>query len=270
MASHSIKKKIGRGASRRMPRRSSRLQNMLPQIRRGLITALILVLVALMALNSRTVVEDISQRRIEYVVIEGSLNQVTEDDIRSAVFDFINQSMVAIDLDQIKQALESNPWVQSVTLRRKWPDTLIIGVSEEVAIARWGDAGLLNQNGDIFMPSSVEGQSNLAALSGPPGTEKRVMEQYQVFNQLLYPENLRIARLQLNRRNAWSMTLTNGADVKVGSIRPTEKVRRFASIYQDVFAGQSSAIGAFDLRYEDGIAIRPRTAVNSDVLVSMQ
>ncbi|MAY02283.1 MAG: hypothetical protein CMQ38_04805 [Gammaproteobacteria bacterium] len=263
-----LKNKRGRGASLRKKREPNALQQRLPQFRKALVSVLLLLVIVLAGLNSRTLIEDIAEQRIEYVVIEGELNRVTESDVQAAVFEFINRSMVAIDLIQIKAALESNAWINSARLRRKWPNTLIVNVTEEVPIARWGDNRLLNQEGRIFSPPSEQQLLNLAKLSGPEGSEARVMDQYQVFNQMLYPKNLRIASLSLNSRGAWSMQLSNEVTITVGSINPVARIRRFVRVYDELFGSQIAGIEGFDLRYEDGIAVRPKAQADTS-LISM-
>jgi len=254
----------------RSRQQSSNLQRVFPVLKKAVLASLLLALLALLGLNSRAVFDDVASQRIEFVVIEGELLRVTENDVQAAVFNFINRSMVSVDLDQVKAALEGNAWIKSASLRRKWPNTLIVDVTEEVPIARWGDSQLLNQDGNIFSPPVVDLQLNLAKLSGPPGSEKRVMEQYQVFNQLLYPKNIRIASLDLNTRGAWTVKLINGVTLSVGSISPVMRVRRFARIYDTVFAAHMADIERFDLRYEDGIAVAYKTAATNEALVLMQ
>ncbi len=262
------KNKRGRGASLKVEKKQSLLSHQLLLLRKIVLVVLVCSVLILLALNSRTLLNDINQQRIEFVVIEGNLNMITERDIKTAVFDFINQSMVAIDLLAIQHALEQNAWINNVSLRRKWPDTLIINVTEEVAIAKWGDSQLLNQEAALFLPSTIP-QFNLAKLSGPEGTEKKVMQQYQIFNQLLFSKNLRITSLNLNSRGAWFMQLGNEIEVAVGSRQAVERVRRFAAVYESLFAGEINSIESFDLRYEDGIAVKHKPSMD-DVLVSMQ
>ena len=266
---HNKRNKRGRGASVKAVKKSSPIKHQMLILKKGVFGVLLCMILVLVGLNSRTLVNDINQQRIEFVAIEGSLTNVTENDIKTAVFDFINRSMVAVDLLAIKNALEENAWINTVSLRRKWPDTLIIDVAEEVAIARWGEHQLLNQEGVLFSPLSITAQFNLAELSGPYGTEKRVMQQYQVFNQLLFSKNLRIASLNLNTRGAWSMQLSNETKVAVGSIQAVSRLRRFAAVYESLFANQIESIEGFDLRYEDGIAVKHKTSIN-DALLSMQ
>lgn len=263
------RQKRGRGASMRRHGAETTGHSMFPLLRKTLFTSLVLVLLVLLGLNSRTVINDVASQRIEYVVIEGELQRVTESDVQAAVFNFISRSMVAVDLDQIKLALESNAWIKSATLQRKWPNTLIVNVTEEVPIARWGSNQLLNQDGNIFSPPALDTQFNLARLSGPEGSEKQVMEQYQLFNQLLYPKNIRIASLSLNSRGAWSMILSNDISLSVGSISPVQRVRRFARVYDSAFAGRINEIERFDLRYEDGIAVAFKEP-GATSLISMQ
>jgi len=95
------------------------------------------------------------------------------------------------------------------------------------------------------------------------------MQQYQIFNQLLFSKNLRITSLNLNSRGAWFMQLGNEIEVAVGSRQAVERVRRFAAVYESLFAGEINSIESFDLRYEDGIAVKHKPSMD-DVLVSMQ
>ena len=164
---HNKRNKRGRGASVKAVKKSSPIKHQMLILKKGVFGVLLCMILVLVGLNSRTLVNDINQQRIEFVAIEGSLTNVTENDIKTAVFDFINRSMVAVDLLAIKNALEENAWINTVSLRRKWPDTLIIDVAEEVAIARWGEHQLLNQEGVLFSPLSITAQFNLAELSGP-------------------------------------------------------------------------------------------------------
>ena len=264
-----IKNKRGHGASVKVVKKSSPIKLKMLMLKKVLFVVFLCAFLILIGMNSRTLVNDINQQRIEFVSIETSLTNVTVNDIKITVFDFINRSMVAVDLLAIKNALEENAWINTVSLRRKWPNTLIINVSEEVAIARWGERELLNQNGALFSPLLIEAQINLAKLSGPNGTEKIVMQQYQIFNQLLLPKNLRIASLNLNTRGSWSIQLSNETKVVVGSIQAVGRLRRFVAVYEVLFADQIESISGFDLRYEDGIAVKHKDLIN-DALLSMR
>lgn len=202
--------------------------------------------------------ERVSTQKIETVKIEGSLNYVTEDEVSRIVSRFTDQSLVTINLDLVKQGLEVNPWIKTVNIRREWPGTIIINVVEEIAIARWRESQLLNQEGRVFSPDSVLEQAYLPYLTGPEGQEQQVMEQFRKFNQLLYPLGLRVATLGVNSRGAWDMQLENGITIKAGKTKVMEKMRRLVSFMGSNFIEQMINIESIDLRYSNGISVKKR------------
>ena len=213
----------------------------------------------------------VNAQKIGTVQIEGTLNYVSEAEIKDAVSRFVSASLVAIDLELLKAELETQPWISQVNVRREWPDRLVIHVEEEQPIARWNDAQLLNQQGQIFSPQSAMDQLQLPRLTGPEQSEQAVMLQYLQFNQLLYPLGVRIRDLVLNDRGAWTMTLTNGAEVRLGRDKVLERLRRLVVFLESDYGDQIVNIGSIDLRYRNGIAVAPRaeTAVDSDVVVTL-
>lgn len=213
-------------------------------------------------------VETVSNQRVEHVIIEGDINFISEQEVLVAVNSFISESMVMVNLVDIKQTLESMPWVRNVTIRKEWPDTLVLNMVEEQAIARWGDRRLLNQDGAIFSPANIIGLEHLAILSGPVDTERQVMEQYLLFNQLLYPRGLKIGELTLNNRNAWTLMLANGVEISVGKTDVMERMKRLVEFVDPVFIEQMSAVEAIDLRYANGIAVRNKL-FNAEEVVSL-
>ncbi|MDC0598580.1 cell division protein FtsQ/DivIB [Gammaproteobacteria bacterium] len=222
----------------------------------------------LLASNIENLYQSISSQKIRHVVIEGNLAYVDKTELEGVVFNFTEKSLVGLNLGQIKLELENNPWISSVTIRREWPDTLVVNVVEEVAIARWGEEQLLNQQGKIFSPKTVLNQSYLPYLSGPDGLEQDVMEHYQQINQLLYPQGFKISSLTLNSRSAWTLDLENGVRIKVGKGRVLEKIRRLLTVIDDLFIEQMVDVEFIDLRYSNGIAVG-RRAFTADEMVSL-
>jgi cell division protein FtsQ len=214
------------------------------------------------------VVKSVSGQRVEHVNIEGDITHISKQDVLVAVNRYISESLLLVDMVQIKAELESMPWVRSVSIRREWPDTMVLNMVEEKAIARWGNAQLLNQDGRIFSPQSIVGLEQLAILSGPDGSERQVMEQYQLFNQLLYQRGLKIAEVTLNERGAWNLMLANGVDIHVGKDDVMSKMRRLVGFIDPEFLEQMPAIESIDLRYTSGIAVKNK-ALDSSKVVSL-
>jgi cell division protein FtsQ len=227
-------------------------------VRRALGALLGLGACAIACVGIYLALQQVSGQKIETVAIEGQMNFVSEQDIKDTVNRFVSASLVALDLEALKQELEMLPWISKVAVQREWPDKLIIHVEEELAIARWRDTELLNQQGQIFVPESIEGLADLPRLSGPAQSEKAVMEQYQKFNQLMYPLGVRIRDLSMNERGALTMLLTNGVKVKLGKEDVLERMRRLVAFMESSYRADLLNMDTIDLRYTNGIAVAPR------------
>jgi cell division protein FtsQ len=246
-----------RGASVPMPRQSR--QGSFALLGKLLVAVLGLGLTAVTVVGIRQAVLKVNSQKIETVQIEGPLERVVEGSVKDAVNRFVATSLVAIDLDLLKQELEADPWIHEVNIRREWPGTLILAIEEEVPIARWGTRQLLNPAGQIFEPQDIAGFMQLPLLSGPQGSESMVMAQYQQFNQLLYPLGVRIRDLNRNARGALTLTLTNGLVVKLGRNEVLARMRRLVAFLQSPFREQINALQTIDLRYRNGLAVEPKS-----------
>ena len=76
------------------------------------------------------------------------------------------------------------------SVRRVWPDRLVIQLDEQLPVARWGDSALLNNEGKAFKPQNIGSFSELPRLSGPERAKRKVMRQYQQFSGLLRPQGM--------------------------------------------------------------------------------
>ncbi len=225
-------------------------------------TGILLVFLALslLLLLSQYVAEirALVNKPVQTVLMANPLQRVDEQNVREVLANHLNVGFFALDVQAIKTALEADPWVEKVTISRIWPDTLSVAITEEIAIARWGDSALLNQFGETFEPYTMENDLALPLLNGPQGQQRRVMEQYQTFSQMLFSSGLRVRELSLNERGSWSLRLHNGAEVMIGRNEVVERMQRFVSLYDRHLYSQLDQIEAFDLRYNNGISIRKK------------
>lgn len=210
----------------------------------------------------------VNEQTMEVVRIEGNINQETELQIRRVMARYMNQSFVQIDLTEVRNLLVAEAWIDSVELRREWPQALVVKVVEQVAVARWGETDLLNQRGEIFSPGDLGSNIALPVLTGPAGMEKEVMSQFQKFTQLLYPLGLKVAALNLNQRQAWQLILDNEVVVHVGKNDLMEKMRRFVTLVDSRFINQMALIESIDLRYANGVSVS-RRPIESEEVVSL-
>jgi len=71
------------------------------------------------------------------------LRRVNSLTIRASAVPRIKGNFFTADLDAVRAAFESVPWVRKAMVRREWPNKLIVTVEEHRALGTWGDDGRL-------------------------------------------------------------------------------------------------------------------------------
>jgi cell division protein FtsQ len=190
--------------------------------------------------------------------IESPLKQLTQEDIRNAVRPHVTDGFMAVDVDEISKDLEALPWVATASVRREWPDLLVVKVDEQKAVARWSNGGLLNEHGDVFVPTNMQQWDSLPLLRGPTQSEKVLMKEYQAMQGMLAPLGLRISHLTMNERRAWSLNLEDGLLLRLGRRDMHTRLLRFVRVFAQVLKAKLKMIDSVDLRYTNGFAVRWR------------
>jgi cell division protein FtsQ len=163
--------------------------------------------------------------------------------------------LVSVNLEGVRDALASIPWVDKVTVQRAWPHGLRVAVSEQVAAARWRENGLLNTRGELFASDARHVPQELAQLDGPDGTESQVAQRYLASQGRLAEAGLRLTALRLDARGAWEFDLANGVTVRLGRRQVDERFERFVSTAAKLVTQRADDISYVDMRYTNGFAI---------------
>jgi cell division protein FtsQ len=176
---------------------------------------------------------------VERVDISGRFQRVQSLDVQNAVRTVLGgKGMVGVDLDAVSAAVKQIPWVDRASVARSWPRGLKIQVFEQQPVARWGEAGLLNARGEVFVRDSRHLPPELPEFAGPVGSEAEMTARYLDAQPRLASAGLRLSRLQLFR----------------------ERFDRFIAAAARLVATRAIEIRYVDLRYANGFAIGWRTA----------
>ena len=87
---------------------------------------------------------------IRSVKVEGEFRYLAQKDVYEALGGLASGGFFNVDVRAVKKAAESLPWVDSASVRRAWPDTLRLEITEQVPLARWGEHRIINVRGDLF------------------------------------------------------------------------------------------------------------------------
>ena len=208
-------------------------------------------------------------KRVLVDTIAGPLVHVSERQIQIALSEAINGTVLLTDLAAIQRAVQAMPWVRKATVRRVWPNRLLIRIEEHRAVAQWeGSRLLVNSYGEAFNAPIAEHLEDcrLIRLAGPADTQRLVLDRARQMHGWLAPLNQPLEKLTLSAQYAWTAQLAGGLTLELGrDALPTpleERIRMFVKTRAWLDRELSSAdhtatLGRVDLRYAIGYAFRP-------------
>jgi cell division protein FtsQ len=239
--------------------RKNQLQKELQQKRQQRLHVLLISGLIIFAIGAVTglahYLTDESTLPVKVIKVGGELQYLDHQQLRALLSTRLNKNLLSLDIDEIHQQIQALPWVDDVTIQRKWPNTLLLTVREQQPIARWQSGGLVNIRGEWF-----EGEANeslqLPVLSGPEGTSDMLSSEYLYMKDQLYGMNLNTAQLSMSHRRSWKLELSNGLSLLLGRSQTHERLQQFMKIYQPTVAEQLQKIESVDMRYTNGFVIR--------------
>lgn len=191
------------------------------------------------------------------------LHHVNRLTVKGAAIPRIKGNFFTSNLDTVRMAFEGVPWVRKATVRREWPNKLVVTVEEHEPLGTWGENGrLISVKGDVFTANLAEAEENggLPEFNGPDGAEKEVVARFEEFKQWFAPIRLVPESIKLSDRYAWTVKLNNGIAVELGreqnKVMMRERVDRFVGIYPQLAALLQNRIGSVDMRYPNGLALK--------------
>jgi len=203
---------------------------------------------------------DLRSIRVE-TMDNSELKHVNELTLRNGMLGRIKGNFFTTNLDNVRQVFEAVPWVRRASVRREWPDQLIVALEEHEALGTWGEDGrLLSTKGDVFTANLAEAEEDheLPEFDGPDGSEKEVLARFGELRNWFAPIKLVPEGLSLSTRYAWTVKLDNGMSVALGREQtPTtlkERVDRLVGIWPQLTARVPN-IETVDMRYQNGLAL---------------
>ena len=184
----------------------------------------------------------------------------------------LDQGFWQVDLLQLKASLESHAWVRQAVIRRQWPNQLVIGIDEYVAVARWNDSYLLSATGDVFLPSQTAVFSHLPLLrvklidveQQQSPTRETIQQAVTWFNQFQKPltdYGLSVVEQTQSLEGDFSLVLSNGLILVLGADQVVDRFDRFLTLLDGRLMSELDDIKVVDLRYVNGLSVRWRDSI---------
>lgn len=194
--------------------------------------------------------------------------------LRAVVEQSLSGNYFSLNLNAVEARIAALPWVFSASVRRQWPDTLVVDVAEVQPVATWGRAHWLNFSGDLVARPRGAAARNLPALpalSGPDDRHAEVWRAFRGWSELFAANGLRLDELRLDARGLWYLTLSLSALAKqsqqadlanappvtliVEHAHAEARIARFVAALRAHLIGDFAEMRVVDLRYPNGFAV---------------
>lgn len=198
--------------------------------------------------------------RVGHVVIEGR-QKTPEALLTAAIGAAPGDSILAFSVADARARIESIQWVQSATVSRKLPDTVVVQLKERSPFAVWQHEGkfvLIDREGQIVTGSdfgSFAKELPLVVGAGAP-------QAAAAFLDLLATQPSIQARVTAAVRvgeRRWNLRLNNGTDVLLPEGAEAQALARLVEL-QNSHALLDRPLQALDMRLPDRFSFRPQTA----------
>ncbi len=194
------------------------------------------------------------QYPITAVRVVGLHPHVTEAQLVEGISPYLTGGFFGMDVQALQKGLLEWPWLRTVSVRRVWPSTVVLSLSEHQPVARWNTEGVLDEEGAFIEAPLTQEEAALPLLEGPLVQHDWVWAQYERFNGLLAPLGLHIQQLSLAPWGSWRLVLDNGIEVILGKAEVEARLKNFLAAYRKLGSKQDR-IASIDLRYTSGCAV---------------
>lgn len=183
-------------------------------------------------------------------------NRVDHEDVKLRLMPLVDNGFFAVNVEYIRDRLTQLPWVQTLSVRRVWPDQVELSVVEKKPVAHWNAESLLSDAGELFTPGDVAVTMALPQFIGPDGQQLFVYRNFKDFNRILSPLHAKISTLELTPYFTWKITLNNGIAMQIGHKDILTRLGHFVRVYPKIVGSREGEIAYIDLRYPNGVAVR--------------
>lgn len=219
-----------------------------------LVTASLLSVVAvLIALGA----QEIAQRwKINQIDIVGRLNVVKAEQLVGQLVWVKNESFFELDVRQVREQISGLPMLESVAIRKRWPNILEIQAQEGVPVAVWNGDQILTASGRLISLDKEEALDGLGdglmKLNGDQSACDLAIRMYRRTQQTLDGMRVSIDSMSVNGVGAVKISLDNGWLVNLGRNRVEQRLDRLVLLLKTL---NQPEVAGVDFRYGNAAAV---------------
>ena len=193
---------------------------------------------------------------IKKIAVDGEFLNIKPVEVETLVSNGVVGGFFNLDVEYLQRKILLNPWIESVSVRRIWPDSIRVSIKEQDPAAYWGKHALLNAQADIFAPVEMPNDLALVKLNGPIGTEGMMLKRYAEIQRALHDTGIEIGALEMSERRSWQIETSRGVVIKLGRNDLFKKIQRLINAYDNALSTEWEHVSMVDLRYTNGLTVR--------------
>lgn len=197
---------------------------------------------------------------IRQVRVTAPLSEVDPGLLESAIRTELRGTFFSVAPARARATLKKLPWVRDVSVKRRWPLSLDITVSEHRAIGYWGDSDLLSDQGEVFRAGS---RAPMPQFEAPIASASEVLLRYREARSAFASQGLDVKALVMSPRGAITLTTGNDLQIEFGREQFTERLQRFMALYGTWPASYRNGIARIDMRYKAAVAVARNNGVST-------
>ncbi len=205
---------------------------------------------------------------LKYLILNISsdnVQHVKPKELKKLVIMELNGTALTTDLGPIYKSVLSHPWIKEATVRRIWPNKILVNLVEHNIIGVWSDGRFVTQAGkllqfDKLQSESINKEKNcfLLKLDGPNETVTAVLDRARMISKKASKVGLQTTGVQLTSQYDWRVFFSNGMKMELGGENletPLEKrLDNFFNSIEWVRKKIKNDLISVDLRYAHGFA----------------
>jgi cell division protein FtsQ len=196
--------------------------------------------------------------RVREIVVEGR-QKTPEPLLRAALGVRTGEPILAFSVSEARSRIETINWVQSATVERRLPCTIVVQLTERRPFAVWQNEGkfaLIDRDGNVVTDSEVAafaGQLPLVVGTGAPHAAAALLDALGTQPAL---QSRVTAAVRVGERR-WNLRLNNGADVLLPEGAETQALAKLVEL-QNTHALLDRPLETVDMRLPDRLVLHPQ------------
>jgi cell division protein FtsQ len=186
--------------------------------------------------------------RVRVVEVEGN-QKITKETLLSLTMLEGAPNLFSVNLEEMVERIESHPWIESVTVRKVFPNKILVQIEERkpMAIIQLEELYYIDGKGEIFSPVGDKDEYNYPYLTGltratlekDPAEATRLiskaLELLRIVDREKIPPLEDISEIHLEKVfGIYCFTKSEGVEVKLGWEDFGEKLKRLSLIWSDL------------------------------------